>query len=252
MSSVSGDCQDNRVSHSVPSPVPEQVKAQLILAQSHLDAGRQKDAFSCFGIAARSGHPVALNMLGRAYERGWGVKRDPAMAARCFETAIEGGDGWAMFNLADLFLIGEGVPKNEQRAYQLYVDAARTGNVKALNMLGIMHEEGPPPSGKPDVEGARQFYQAAAEGGDCWAWLNLGRLALERLSSGGDEWRVAAEAFEKALDVAVGGVSDAVLHLIRPHARKPAFQAVLSRCLTLPGVLAFVGTGLEIGCCLPG
>ncbi|MBF0863512.1 MAG: tetratricopeptide repeat protein [Gluconobacter potus] len=228
MSSVSGAHQDNGISRPAPLPVPEQVKAQLILAQTHLDAGRREDAFSCFGIAARSGHPVALNMLGRAYERGWGVKRNPAMAARCFETAIEGGDGWAMFNLADLFLAGDGVPKNTQRAYRLYVDAARTGNAKALNMLGIMHEDGSVPAGEPDPDTAHQFYQAAAEGGDCWAWLNLARLALER-----GVWSEAALGLEKALDCAIVGVPDAVLALIRPHAQERVFQAVMIRCLAL-------------------
>ncbi len=213
---------------AVPLPVPPQVKAQLILAQTHLDAGCREDAFSCFGIAARSGHPVALNMLGRAYERGWGVKRNPAMAARCFETATEGGDGWAMFNLADLFLAGDGVPKNPQRAYRLYVDAARTGNAKALNMLGIMHEDGTAPGGEPDPDVAHQFYQAAAEGGDCWAWLNLARLALDRGARS-----EAAESLEKALDFTIVGVPDAVLALIRPHARERVFHGVMIRCLTL-------------------
>ncbi|WP_249199873.1 tetratricopeptide repeat protein [Gluconobacter sp. Dm-62] len=216
------------MSRSAPLPVPSQVKAQLILAQSHLDAGRSEDAFSCFGIAARSGHPVALNMLGRAYERGWGVKRNPVMAARCFESAVGGGDGWAMFNLADLFLAGDGAPKNEQLAYRLYVDAARTGNAKALNMLGIMHEDGTAPGTGPDLRGAHQFYQAAAEGGDCWAWLNLARLALERGARS-----EAAQSLERALDSAIIGVPDAVLALLQPHKGERIFQAVMIRCLTL-------------------
>lgn len=234
MSSGLQDCQDNGISHPVvPLPVPQQVKAQLILAQTHLDAGCAEDAFSCFAIAARSGHPVALNMLGRAYERGWGVTRNPALAACCFEAAVRGGDGWAMFNLADLFFTGDGVPKDHLRAYRLYVDAACSGNAKALNMLGLMHEEGTAPEGRPDPEGARQFYLAAAEGGDCWAWLNLGRLSLED-----GEWSDAAEAFTKALDAAVDGVPEAVLGLIRPYVQKPVFQTVLMRCLAKHGVFS--------------
>lgn len=237
MSSKSGDCQDNARSRPVPLPVPEQVKAQLILAQTHFDAGRQEDAFSCFGIAARSGHPVALNMLGRAYERGWGVKRNPVMAARCFESAIGGGDGWAMFNLADLFLAGDGVPKNEQLAYRLYVDAARTGNAKALNMLGIMHENGTAPVSGPDPAGAYEFYQAAAEGGDCWAWLNLARFALDRGACS-----EAARLLEKALDSVVVGVPDAVLALTHPYREERVFQGIMIRCLMLLETLS--GRGL--------
>ena len=94
---------------------PPQVQAQLLLGQMHVDRGWLAEAFPYFEAAARSGHPVAVNMLGRAYERGWGVPRNPAQAAAYFETAAARGETWAMFNLADLLLLGDGVPKNRAR-----------------------------------------------------------------------------------------------------------------------------------------
>lgn len=195
----------------MPIELPRQVQAQLLLGQLHLDQGRDKDAFAYFEIAARSGHPVAVNMLGRAYERGWGVSRDPRFAARCFAVAANGGDSWAMFNLADLLLSGRQEPFDRLEAYRLYVRAAQGGNAKALNMIGLLHEDGI--AGQPDRESARQFFQAAAEAGDCWGWLNLGRLRLED----GDSPN-ALPYFEQALDTGFPDVFRALASCLRPYA----------------------------------
>jgi len=186
---------------------PPQVQAQLLSGQMHVDRGWLAEAFPYFEAAARSGHPVAVNMLGRAYERGWGVPRNPAQAAAYFETAAARGETWAMFNLADLLLLGDGVPKNRARAYRLYVSSAEKGNVKALNMLGLLHEDGI--SGVPDPEGAKVFFQAASEGGDCWADLNLARLALAQ-----QDVPVAVSCFQRALQSGSPDVSQAIIGLI--------------------------------------
>lgn len=153
------------------------LQTQLYLGQTCLNQHRYREAFHYFETAARSGHPSALNMLGRAYERGWGVMRNPARAALYFTEAHRGGDGWAAFNLGDLYLLGSGVCQNRSKAYSLYVTAAEKGVLKALNMLGLLHEEGI--TGAPDPEGARSFYRAAFERGDGWAALNLARLTLD-------------------------------------------------------------------------
>lgn len=59
------------------SPAPlSPVTMQLLLGQICLDNGKPAEAFSLFEVASRSGDPRALNMLGRAYERGWGVARN--------------------------------------------------------------------------------------------------------------------------------------------------------------------------------
>ncbi|MBE9603594.1 sel1 repeat family protein [Acetobacteraceae bacterium H6797] len=152
-------------------------EALMALGQVHLDNGRPKEAYECFRDAARGGRPAALNMLGRCHERGWGVRRDPALARQCFTRAADLGDAWAMFNLADLLARGEGGPKDAEGAYRLYAEAARRGNGKALNMLGLFHEEGEVVP--PDRMAAMAFYEAAAEAGDCWGAFNLARLMID-------------------------------------------------------------------------
>ncbi|WP_230975543.1 tetratricopeptide repeat protein [Acetobacter garciniae] len=177
---------------SLPGNGLDQVEIQLLLGQISLDKGDFAHAFEMFAVAAQSGQPRALNMLGRVYERGWGVERSVARALDYFEAAAQGGDGWADFNIADLYLAGDGVPRNVERAYEHYLRAARRGVAKALNMLGLMHEKDLP--GGPDPDGARLFFEAAAQGGDCWACLNMGRLCLD-----GNDMQAAARWFERSL-----------------------------------------------------
>ncbi|CEF53655.1 tetratricopeptide repeat protein [Acetobacter ghanensis] len=155
-------------------PLPP-VEGQLLLAQIYLDRQQMHAAFSMIEVAARSGDAKALNMLGRAYERGWGITPNPLLALQYFEMAARQNYGWAFFNMADLYLSGQGIPRDVPRAYALYVKAAQAGVAKALNMIGLLQED-QSPSG---VAAARQYYQAAADAGDCWGALNMARLALQ-------------------------------------------------------------------------
>lgn len=154
------------------------VETQLALGQMHLDRGEPDQALEWFRAAARSGDARALNMLGRAYERGWGMPVNAPQAAVYFREAAERGDVWAMFNLADLYCRGVGVERDETTAYALYAEAARRGHAKSLNMLGLFHEDGS--AVLCDLDKAFSFFQAGAEAGDCWAQFNAARLALSR------------------------------------------------------------------------
>nr|WP_254368175.1 hypothetical protein [Paracoccus sp. Z118] len=81
-----------------------------------------------------------------------------------------------MFNLADLHLRGEGVPRDPAEALRLYADAARGGLLQALNMLGMLAETGA--AGPSDAGAAMAYYTASAERGDCWGQFNLARHLL--------------------------------------------------------------------------
>ncbi|MCP1243756.1 tetratricopeptide repeat protein [Acetobacter lambici] len=170
---------------------PSPVEGQLVLAQIYLDRGQMHAAFSMIEVAARSGHAQALNMLGRAYERGWGVTPNPLVAIQYFEMAARQNYGWAFFNLADLYMSGHGPPRDVGRAYGLYVRAAQAGVAKALNMIGLLHEDKSPKG----LFVAREYYRAAAEAGDCWGALNMARLALQD-----GNISMAQEFFQKTLE----------------------------------------------------
>ncbi|GBR17450.1 hypothetical protein AA0616_1049 [Komagataeibacter nataicola NRIC 0616] len=186
----------------------------MMLGQIHLDQGHMDEAFLMFEAAARSGDPRAVNMLGRAHERGWGTARNPATAALYYTHAADDGYGWALFNLADLYLAGQGVPADPYRAHVLYVAAARAGVAKALNMLGVMAEQRMVPAARP--ASAPVFFHAAATGGDCWGCVNLARLHLAA-----NQTAQAIPWLRKALDHGFGDVFAAIASLLatRPDPR---------------------------------
>ncbi|MGD7070307.1 tetratricopeptide repeat protein [Acetobacter sp. AAB5] len=177
MKPISGDstfdknCPEDKACHSVST-----VNVQLMLGQIYLNNGKFSDAFSMFEVAARSGDSRALNMLGRAYERGWGVKCNASIAAMYFSHAAFMGEGWAMFNLADLYLAGKGVKKDPQKAYHLYILSAQHGVSKAFNMLGLIIEDGLIP--ELDRRKSIAFFRAAIKSEDCWGYLNMARYHL--------------------------------------------------------------------------
>lgn len=53
-----------------------------MLLHGHGTARDPEAAFRWFQIAARNGDPESLNMVGRCYQRGWGVAEDLVEAAR--------------------------------------------------------------------------------------------------------------------------------------------------------------------------
>lgn len=189
---------------------PKVAEAQLALAQMHLDRGEEAEALVWLRIAARSGDPRALNMLGRAHERGWGMTADPRKAAAYFRKAADGGDVWALFNLADLHCRGEGVEQDDAAACRLYAEAARQGLGKALNMLGLLHEEGRGVA--RSREAARQLFEAGAESGDCWAAFNAARLQIED----GDV-SCALSLLERALETGFADFHRHMAALLRDH-----------------------------------
>lgn len=147
------------------------------LGQLMLDTGQPLAAIENFKQAAQMGNAKALNMLGRIYERGWGVPSDLPAATVFYRRAIELGDIWAMFHLAELYLSGQGVPQSDTEAHRLYSAAGRADHAKALNMLGMMAEDGRGPDPQDTAEG---YFKAAAEAGDCWGQFNLARLLIQR------------------------------------------------------------------------
>ena len=87
---------------------------------------------------------------------------DRAEAARWYERAGQAGDSWADFQLAGLYLQGDGVTRDEARAVDLYKRAAAAGVVNAMTALGDLYASG---TGVPqDMAEAAKWYRAAALG----------------------------------------------------------------------------------------
>jgi len=179
--------QNNQVAEALKT-LPNMSEQQMALHWGRMlltGQGLRQDmraAFSCFQKAAASSEKgdsgAALNMMGRCYEHGWGVAMDPSAAFLCYHKAVEQGDIWALFNLADCYRKGLGCAPDAVRAAELYAKAAEKGHVKSLNMLGLCYEEG---NGvEPDPHRAGELFAQGAQRGDCWACLNHARFLAAR------------------------------------------------------------------------
>jgi len=151
-------------------------EAQAVWAQMLLDRGEPEQGFSWFNKAAAQGHLMALNMVGRCYDLGWGTRVDKARAAECFGVAATRGLDWAMYNYGTALALGEGVAEDKAAALAWFEKAAALGNVKAVNHVGSFHEDGwvvP-----RDMARAAECYAKAAEGGDFRGAFNHARMLL--------------------------------------------------------------------------
>lgn len=153
-------------------------EAQAVYGQMLLDGGDAGAGFTWFAMAARQGHLMALNMVGRCYDLGWGVAVDKVRAAKCFRVAAKRGLDWAMYNYATLLALGEGVPEDKPAALEWLRQAAALGNAKAINFLGSFHEDGW--AVPRDLAAAARHYRRAAEGGDFRGCFNHARMLAEQ------------------------------------------------------------------------
>ncbi len=157
-------------------------EAQALYGQLLLDgsgvARDQGAAFAWFNKAAAQGHLLALNMVGRCYDLGWGAPVDKARAAQCFRICADRGLDWGMYNYATALTLGEGVAQDRPAALALFQQAAAQGNAKAANYVGSFHEDGWVVA--QDLVLAEQHYRTAAQGGDFRGQFNLARLLAVR------------------------------------------------------------------------
>ena len=157
-------------------------EAQALWAQLLLDRGDAATAFGLFMKAAAQDHVMALNMVGRCYELGWGTAVDKVRAADCFRVAAERGLDWAMYNYATALALGAGVVEDKIAALAWLERAAREGaglaRAKAINCVGSFAEDGW--AGPRDMAKARRCYASAAAAGDFRGCFNHARMLADR------------------------------------------------------------------------
>ena len=157
-------------------------EAQAVYGQMLLDGhGVARDpaaALAWFTRAAAQRHVMALNMVGRCYDLGWGTPIRKERAAQCFRLAAEQGLDWAMYNYATLLALGEGVAEDRAEALAWLEQAAAMGNAKAINFIGSFYEDGWVVA--PDMAKAATCYARAAHGGDFRGAFNHARMLGEK------------------------------------------------------------------------
>lgn len=156
------------------------------------DAGQVVEADTVFKqvyVKAAYGNPEAQSYLGLMYLNGEeGAEKDGAEAAKWLRAAADQGVAAAQFNLALLYLNGDGVPKNPAAAAHWCRLAAEQGIPDAQDRLGILYFEG---TGLPrDPVEALVWFKVAALAGHAEA-VNHQAIVEPRL--GAEAARIADE-----------------------------------------------------------
>ncbi|HOV04469.1 MAG TPA: tetratricopeptide repeat protein [Kaistiaceae bacterium] len=146
------------------------------------------------------GEPDALRIGARAYFSG-----DKVGALEALRVAAEQGHAAAQWKLGRMYAEGDGVPENDQKAFEYFSQVANAHaddnpanpesryTASAFVALGTYYLHGIRDSAvKPNIDRARQMYSyAASYFGDPEAQFNLARLYLEDATSESDRLQAA-------------------------------------------------------------
>jgi TPR repeat protein len=156
-----------------------------------LDAGAPPEAVvPLFEAAAAEGHAEATFFVGLAKAGllepddgtvgGSPPEVDLEGAAEAYAKAAELGCAPAAFNYAHALRRGDGVPRDEKRAYDYYQQASELGDARAAFQLGLaadpLHGDVSRPGGAKDGDAAVAHYRQAMDAGHFKAAVNLGIL----------------------------------------------------------------------------
>jgi hypothetical protein len=111
---------------------------------------------------AMEGDAKAQTQLGEMYLRGEGVPKNHTEAAKWFRLAAEQEYASAQYNLGFIYVNGKGVPQNYTEAVKWYRLAAEQGHASAQYNLGVMYYIG---EGVPE--------------NDIWAYAWISLAAME-------------------------------------------------------------------------
>ncbi len=154
---------------------PGHAGSHLTVAEARLAyvSGDYATALAVLLPAAEAGDPVAQNVIGAAYNSGHGVAQDSLQAVEWYERAAAQDFDKALVNLAKIYRSGRpGIDRDPARAIAYLDRAVALGLAEAMNLRGVMHENGE--GGEADLTAAAALYRQAADLGDTHAINNLG------------------------------------------------------------------------------
>jgi uncharacterized protein len=138
------------------------------------EQGQYLTALTLAGERAKLGDAAAATLVGRIYDEGLGINKDPVIAARWFKQGADLGDIEAAFALGVMFAEGRGVDKDRTIAGQMFERAAAKQHALANYNLAQLFLSG---QGKPENPyRAAQHLAFAAQKGVAAAQYDLATL----------------------------------------------------------------------------
>jgi TPR repeat protein len=136
-------------------------KRALGLWQGRDGDGDREETIAMLQQAAEEGHASSQNLLGRIFDEGRLVRRNPAVALKWYERAAAQALPAAQLNAGLMHRTGDGVPRDAAKARQFFERAADNRSIHAQYVLAVMLEDGE--GGPADAERAVHWYRLAAE-----------------------------------------------------------------------------------------
>jgi TPR repeat protein len=110
-----------------------ELRSMNLLGTYYRKVRRYDEARRYLEEGARGGLPLAMANLGVLYVNGEGVTRNSEKAVELFRQAAEQGDAGGMYLYGQCFFNGVGLPKDIRMANEWFRKAARAGNPSAID-----------------------------------------------------------------------------------------------------------------------
>ncbi len=155
--------------------------------------------------AAEAGDARAMFHLAVCYENGDGIAKDESKAFEWYKKAAEAGDARAMATAARCYMMGTGVVKDESKAFEWYQKAGDGGLAQAMLSVGLCYSNGV--GVVQDDSKAFEWFKKAADGGNVTAMFNVG----VSFGKGTGIAKDGSKAFEWYRKAAYAGLAQAML-----------------------------------------
>ena len=142
----------------------QEIAADFATGVAAYDAGDFEKAFKVWW-ELRFEDLAAMRNLGMMLRKGIGTPKDAKRAEEIYLRAAEVGMPTAQADLADMYIKGDLGPPDLAAALPLLARAAAANHPGAQFQLGEFYETGAPPLVPKDLEKARELYAAAARSG---------------------------------------------------------------------------------------
>lgn len=158
------------------------------------DLGR---ALELFREACRCNDPEACFNVGVAYERGWGVTKDPAAARPHYVQACGLGFGAGCFNLGVLLELGIGIDADRKNSFRQFQRGCDLAHAASCWNAGVALRDGY--GGVVDLGRARRLFLRACDLVDAAGCLEAA-ISFELGEGGAPDLDQAATLYQRACD----------------------------------------------------
>ena len=121
---------------------PAPASAQVDAARAAYEREDYAAAVALYTPRAAAGDAQAQYRMGLMARFGWGMEKDPAVAARWLRQAAEQDHAQAQAELGTMYRLGRGVAEDPKEAARLLTAAARAGVGMAQLAIGRMYRDG--------------------------------------------------------------------------------------------------------------